>query len=69
MASSKRRLSRLEYPAKGIGAGVAGGGPQRNVEAVDGVEEEERAHAFVEVVAGAAEAVERLALGEQLFER
>ena len=69
IASSKRRFSRFEYPVKGIGAGVAGGGAQRNVEAVDGVEKEERAHAFVEVVAGAAEAIERLALGEQIFER
>ena len=44
-------------------------GAQRQVEAVDRVEEEQRADALVEVVAGAAEAVERLALGEQLFER
>src|SRR5260370_22937822 len=49
--------------------GRCGGGAQRNVEAVDGVQEKERAHAFVEVVAGAAEAIECLALGEQLFER
>jgi hypothetical protein len=39
------------------------------VEAVDGVQKEQRAHAFVEVVAGAAETIERLALGEQIFER
>ena len=36
---------------------------------MDGVEEEQRAHAFVQVVAGAAEAVQRLALGEQRLER
>src|ERR1035441_1378111 len=49
--------------------GCRGAGPQRNVEAMDGVEKEERPHAFVEVVAGAAKAVQRLALGEQFFER
>ncbi len=55
----------------GEGDGGAGGGfrPQGHVEAVDGVEEEEGAHALVEVVAGAAEAVEGLAFGGELGER
>ena len=53
----------------GCSARAAASGLAREVEAVDGVEEEQRAHALVEVVAGAAEAVERVALGQQLFER
>ena len=41
---------------------LAGGGPQGNVKAVDGVEEEQGADALVEVVAGAAEAIEFVTL-------
>ena len=62
-------LQQIGVAGEGNRRGRSGGGTQGNVEAVDGVEEEQRAHAFVEVVAGAAEAVERLALGEQLVER
>jgi hypothetical protein len=39
------------------------------VKTVDGIEKEKRADAFIKVVASAAEAIERLALGEQIFER
>ena len=38
----------------------------RNVKTMDGVKKEERADAFVEIVAVAAEAVERCAFVEQL---
>src|SRR5689334_1675552 len=36
---------------------------------MDGIEEEQRAHPLVEVVAGAPETVERLTLGKQSFQR
>ena len=52
-------VERDEAPA--LHAGLAG-----QVEAVDGVEEEQRPHALVEVVAGAAEGVQLGALGQQL---
>src|ERR1051326_1842573 len=44
-------------------------GPQRNMKAVNGVEEEQGAYALVEVVAGAAETIELAAGFEQLVER
>ncbi len=62
-------LEQIGISGKGNGCGRSGGGTQRNVKSMDGVEKEERPHAFVQVVAGAAEAVQRLALGEQLIER
>ena len=40
--------------------------PERNVESVYGVEEEQRAYPFVKVVARPAEAVESVAFGQQL---
>ena len=69
MASSKRRLSRLRIArerdrAPGPGARFA----ERDVKAMDGVEKEQGAHALVEIVAVAAEAVERGALGQQFGE-
>ncbi len=50
---------------------AAGGEPwfQRQVKAIDGIKEEEGAHPFVEVVAGAPEAVEGGALVQQLCQR
>ena len=69
MASSKRRLSRWCSRRRGWPRGRRLPASQGQVEAVDGVEEEEGAHALVEVVAGAAEAVEGLAFGEQFGER
>src|SRR5260370_13989162 len=62
-------LEQVGISGEGNRRGRCGGGTQRNVEAVNGVQEKERAHAFVQVVAGAAEAIKRLALGDQLFER
>src|ERR1051326_2569971 len=46
-----------------------GARPQRNMKAVNGVEEEQGAYALVEVVAGAAETIELAAGFEQLVER
>jgi len=40
---------------------------QRQVETVDGIEEEEGAHPLVQVIAGAPEAVQRGAFGQQLL--
>ena len=62
-------LQQVRVSREGNRRGGPGGGAQRNVEAVDRVEKEERAHAFVQIVASAAESIERLALGQQLFER
>jgi hypothetical protein len=50
-------------------AGWSGGEFRRQVETMNGVEEEERADALVEIVALAAEAVELVALGKQLLDR
>jgi hypothetical protein len=50
-------------------SGRAGRRALWHVKPVDGVEEEQRAHAFVEVVARSAKTVERGALGLQLTER
>ena len=70
MASSKRRFSRLVVAGEGNErARPSAPALPRKVEAVNGVEEEQRAHALVEVVAGAPEAVERVAFGQQLCER
>jgi len=44
-------------------------GLQRDVKAMDSVEEKERTHAFVEVVAGAAEGIQAGALRHQLGQR
>ena len=62
-------LQKMDVAGVGNLRGRAGLLAQGHMEAVDGVEEEQRAHAFVEVVARAAEAVERGALGLQLRER
>ena len=66
----------LESPLQQMG--VAGerdggadrsGGMARHMKAMDGIEEEQGAYPLVEVIARAAEAVERRALGQQFIER
>ena len=48
--------------------GFASGEQRGQVEAVDGMQEKQRPHALVEIVALAAEGVERIGFGEQWIE-
>ena len=69
MASSKRRFKQVFKAGKRDERRRGSCRQAGNMKAMDGVKEEQRPHALVEVVAAAAEAVERLAFGEQLVER